>query len=323
MKFSRWSLASALAALACTAAMGAQAFPEKPVRLIVPYAAGSASDIVARAFAEPLGRALGQPVIIDNKPGGNSTLGTNLAAKAAPDGYTLVLAAHSGLAASPAGLIAAMPYDPTKDLGYVTLVGAIPFVWITNNAMQAKSARELIDLLKAHPGTYNYASGNTGGISYGGYLKKTYGLDIAHVPYKSTPPALVDLIGGQVQVMMADVGTAVPMVRSGKVRAIAMPTPQRNPLLPEVPTFAENGLQTPPDLSGWWALAAPAATPPEVLDRLNTEMVKILSTPEIKSIFLRSGVEATPSTREKAAQYQREQLRIWTRIVKELDLKPE
>lgn len=323
MKFARWISAAALASIACGAAMGAQAFPDKPIRLIVPYAAGSASDIVARAFTEPLGRAIGQPVIVDNKPGGNSTLGTNLAAKAPADGYTLVLAAHSGLAASPAGLIEAMPYDPTKDLSYVTLVGSIPFVWITNNAVPAKSARELIDLIKAHPGMYNYASGNTGGISYGGYLKKTYGLDIAHVPYKSTPPALVDLIGGQVQVMMADVGTAVPMIRSGKVRAIAMPTPQRNPLLPDVFTFAENGLQTPPDLSGWWALAAPAATPREVLDRLNTEMVKILSTPEIKSIFLRSGVEAIPSTREKATQYQREQLQIWTRIVKELDLRPE
>lgn len=323
MKFARWIFTFAFASLACAAATGAPAYPDKPIRLIVPYAAGSASDIVARAFADPLGRALGQPVVIDNKPGGNSTLGTNLAAKAPADGYTLVLAAHSGLAASPAGLTQVMPYDPVKDLGYVTLVASIPFVWITNIAVPAKSARDLIDLIKAHPGEYNYASGNTGGISYGGYLKKTYGLDIAHVPYKSTPPALVDLIGGQVQVMMADVGTAVPMIRSGKVRAIAMPTPRRNPLLPEVPTFAENGLQSPPDLSGWWALAAPADTPREVLDRLNVEMVKILSTPEIKATFLRSGIEAIPSTREKAAQYQREQLQIWTRIVKELDLRPE
>ncbi|GAB2484735.1 tripartite tricarboxylate transporter substrate binding protein [Comamonas humi] len=308
-------------ALAASAAVQAQPWPDKPIRLIVPYTAGSASDLMSRVISEPLAKALGQPIVIDNKPGANSTLGTHLAAKSAPDGYTLLMATNAGLAASPGGLTDNVPYDPLKDLRYITLVGSVSYVWIANNDMKARSAKEMLDYIKAHPKQTNYASGNTGGIAYGGFLKNTYGLDITHASYKSTPPAIVDLIGGQVQVMMADVASATPMIQSGKVKALGVPVAQRNPLLPDVPTFAEQGLVTPPDMSGWWMVAAPAGTPEAVLTRLNTELVKVLGLPEVRAKLLQSGIVASPSSREEAAKYQREQLDVWRRMVKELDLK--
>ena len=324
MKIAPW-LAGIVASvsLVLAAPAAAQSYPSKPIRFVVPYAAGSASDILARTLAEPLSKAMGQPFIVDNKPGNNSTLGTQFTARSAPDGYTLALATNSGLAASPGGLTGGVQYDPVKDLGYVGLVGSIYYVWIVNDGVPARNARELIDLIKANPGKYNYASGNTGGISFGGHIRNAYGLDMTHVPYKSTPPALVDLIGGQVQVMMADVASALPMIRAGKVRAVGVPSAQRNPLLPEVPTFAENGLQTPPDMRGWWAVVAPAGTSEDILNRLNGDLVKILNMASVKATLLQNGIVATPSTRQQAAQYQKEQLQVWTNIVTDLNLKAE
>lgn len=322
MKITHWFTGFAVAAsLFAAVPVAAQPYPNKPIKFIVPYAAGSASDILARTIADPLSKAMGQPFILDNKPGNNSTLGTQVVARSAPDGYTLALATNSGLAASPGGLTGGVQYDPVKDLSYVSLVGSIYYVWVVNNDVQAKTARELIDLIKAHPGKYNYASGNTGGISFGGHIKNTYGLDMTHVPYKSTPPALVDLIGGQVQVMMADVASSVPMIKAGKVRAVGVPSAQRNPLLPDVPTFAEYGLQTPPDMRGWWTVVAPAGTPEDIMDRLNSELVKILNTPSVKATLLQNGIVAMPSTRQEATQYQKEQLQVWKTIVKDLNLK--
>lgn len=324
MKITHWFAGFAVAAsLFAAVPVAAQAYPNKPIKFVVPYAAGSASDILARTIADPLSKAMGQPFILDNKPGNNSTLGTQVVARAAPDGYTLALATNSGLAASPGGLTGGVQYDPVKDFSYVSLVGSIYYVWVVNNDVQAKTARELIDLIKAHPGKYNYASGNTGGISFGGNIKNTYGLEMTHVPYKSTPPALVDLIGGQVQVMMADVASSVPMIKAGKLRAVGVPSAQRNPLLPDVPTFAEYGLQTPPDMRGWWTVVAPAGTPEDIMDRLNTELVKVLNTPSVKATLLQNGIVAMPSTRQEATQYQKEQLQIWKSIVKDLNLKAE
>lgn len=316
----RRAFTALLLAAAVTPAVQAQTWPDRPIKLVVPFAPGAATDIVARLISEPLSKALGQPIVIDNKPGGNSTLGTNIAAKAAPDGYTLALATNAGVAASPAGLTEGTPYDPVKDLKYATLVGSISYVWVTNNSVPVKNAREMVEYIKAHPGKLNYASGNTGGISYGGFIKNSYGLDITHVGYKSTPPALVDLIGGQVQVMMADVASATPMIKAGKIKALGVPVASRNPLLPEVPTFSEQGLQTPPDMSGWWTIVAPAGTPEPIMDRLNTELVKVLNMPEVRTKLLNSGIVAIPSTRQNAAKYQREQLEVWRHMVKELNL---
>lgn len=324
MKIVRWLAGLAAAAgLMAAVPVAAQSYPNKPIRLIVPFAPGSGSDILARILSEPLSQALGQPIIIDNKPGNNTTVGTEIVATAAPDGYTLGLLTNSGLAASPGGLTSGVRYDPVKDLSYVALVASVNYVWLVNNDVKAKTAPELIELIKTNPGKYNYASGNTGGIAYGGYIKNAHKLDVTHVPYKSTPPALADLISGHVQIMVADVPASLSMIRAGKVRPVGVPAAKRYELLPDVPTFAESGLPTPPNMDGWWALVAPAGTPNEILDRLNKEVVKVLETESIRAKLLQSSLVPTPSTRAQATQYQKDQLQVWTNMVKDLNLKVE
>jgi tripartite-type tricarboxylate transporter receptor subunit TctC len=324
MKIVRWLAGLAAAAgLMAAVPVAAQPYPNKPIRLIVPFAPGSGSDILARILSEPLSQALGQPIIIDNKPGNNTTVGTEIVATAAPDGYTLGLLTNSGLAASPGGLTSGVRYDPVKDLSYVALVASVNYVWLVNNDVKAKTAPELIELIKTNPGKYNYASGNTGGIAYGGYIKNAHKLDVTHVPYKSTPPALADLISGHVQIMVADVPASLSMIRAGKVRPVGVPAAKRYELLPDVPTFAESGLPTPPNMDGWWALVAPAGTPNEILDRLNKEVVKVLETESIRAKLLQSSLVPTPSTRAQATQYQKDQLQVWTNMVKDLNLKVE
>ncbi|WP_422035951.1 Bug family tripartite tricarboxylate transporter substrate binding protein [Reyranella sp.] len=301
----------------------AQSYPNKPIRLIVPFGAGSGSDILARILAEPLGQALGQPIVIENKPGNNTTLGTELVVSSPPDGYTIGLLTNSGLVASPAGLTSGVRYDPAKDLSYISMVASVSYVWLVNNDVKATTAAELVKLLKANPGKFNYASGNTGGIAYGGYIKNAYQLDVTHVPYKSVPPGLADLISGHVQIMVADIPASLAMIRGGKVRAVGMTTAQRNSLLPEVASFSEQGLATPPDMSGWWCAVAPAGTPGDILDRLNRELVKILETEAVRAKLLQNGIVPMPSTRQQAMQYQKDQFLVWKTIVKDLNLKVE
>ena len=322
MKFVHWLTAFATTVTVMLAAPAmAQSYPNKPIRLIVPFGAGSGSDILARILAEPLAQALGQPIVIENKPGNNTTLGTELVVSSPPDGYTIGLLTNSGLVASPAGLTSGVRYDPAKDLTYISMVASVSYVWLVNNDVKATTAPELIKLLKANPGRFNYASGNTGGIAYGGYIKNAYQLDVTHVPYKSVPPGLADLISGHVQVMVADIPASLGMIRGGKVRAVGMTTAQRNSLLPDVATFSEQGLATPPDMSGWWCAVAPAGTPDDILDRLNRELVKILETESVRAKLLQNGIVPTPSTRQQAVQYQKDQFQVWKGIVKDLNLK--
>ncbi|MBP6768714.1 MAG: tripartite tricarboxylate transporter substrate binding protein [Reyranella sp.] len=322
MKFVHWltAFATTVSVMLAAPAM-AQSYPNKPIRLIVPFGAGSGSDILARILAEPLGQALGQPIVIENKPGNNTTLGTELVVTSPPDGYTIGLLTNSGLVASPAGLTSGVRYDPAKDLTYISMVASVSYVWLVNNDVKATTAPELIQLLKANPGKFNYASGNTGGIAYGGYIKNAYQLDVTHVPYKSVPPGLADLISGHVQVMVADIPASLGMIRGGKVRAVGMTTALRNSLLPDVATFSEQGLATPPDMSGWWCAVAPAGTPDDILDRLNRELVKILETESVRAKLLQNGIVPTPSTRQQAVQYQKDQFLVWKGIVKDLNLK--
>lgn len=324
MRVVHWltALATAVGVVLATPVM-AQPYPNKPIRLIVPFGAGSASDILARILSEPLAQALGQPIVIENKPGNNTTLGTEMVVQAAPDGYTIGLLTNSGLVASPAGLTSGVRYDPAKDLSYISLVASVSYVWLVNTDISARTAPELIQLIKANPGKYNYASGNTGGIAYGGHIRNAYQLDVTHVPYKSTPPALADLLSGHVQIMVGDVPSSLAMIRAGKVRAVAMTTAQRHALLPDVPTFSDQGLATPPDMSGWWCAVAPAGTPSEILDRLNKELVRILETESVRAKMLQNGLVPMPSTRQQAVQYQKNQFLVWKTIVKALDLKVE
>lgn len=309
------------AAAAVSAPLFAQAWPARPIRLILPFGPGSATDTLARTISEPLSRALKQPIVIEHKPGANTTIATNQVAKATPDGYTFGLLTNSGLAASPGGLTEGVTYDPVKELAYITTVASVDYVLVAHPSLNVTTLRQVVDHVKANPGKLSYGSGNTGGISYMGYFVKSNGLDIAHAQYKSVPPAMVDLVAGHVQLMVADAGSAAPQIQAGKIRAIAVTTPKRHPLLPDVPTFVESGFPAPPDFSGWWAMTAPAGTPSEILDRINAELVPILKQPEIVATLLRAGIVANPSTREAAARYQRDQLAVWTKMIKETGLK--
>lgn len=296
-------------------------WPSRPIRLILPFGPGSASDVLARSYSEPLAQKLGQPVVIDYKPGANSTIGSAMVARSAPDGYTFGMLTNAGLAASPGGLTEGVTYDTLKDFSYITLVASLSYVLLTWAGGPAKTMKEAIDHIRANPGKLSYGSGNTGGITYMGHLAKTQSLNIAHVPYKSVPPAVTDLAAGHVQYLVADISSAQAMLQNGKIRALAVPTAQRHPLLPDVPTYAEAGFPTPPDFSGWWALTAPAGVPNEILDRMNAEVTAILRTAEVRELLLKRGITAIPSTREEAARYQREQLQVWTKMIAETGLK--
>lgn len=299
----------------------AQAWPNKPIRLILPFGPGSGTDTLARTLAEPLGRALKQTFVIEHRPGANTAIACAMVAKAAPDGYTLGLLTNSGLAANPGGMMDNPGYDAGRDFAFASLVASVNYVLLAAPGIPARTVRELVDHVKANPGKLSYASGNTGGISYGGYMARHYSLDIAHIQYKSTPQALVDLAAGHVHMMVCDVPAAMAMIRGGRIQVVGTPLPARHPLLPEAPTFAEQGQPTPPDFSGWWMLTAPAGTPPDILERLNAETVAVLNNAEVRAALNRAGLVPTPSTRDEALRYQREQVQVWGRMIRELGLK--
>jgi tripartite-type tricarboxylate transporter receptor subunit TctC len=310
-------------ALTCAAprAFAQTGWPNRPIRLILPFGPGSASDVLARSFSEPLAQKLGQSVVIDYKPGANSTIGTSMVARAAPDGYTFGMLTNAGLAASPGGLTEGVNYDTLKDFSYITLVASLSYVFLASAGSPARTLREAVEHIRANPGRLSYGSGNTGGITFMGHFVKSQGLDISHVPYKSVPPAVTDLAAGHVQYLVADISSSLAMLQNGRVRALAVPYPQRHPLLPDVPTYTEAGFATPPDFSGWWALTSPAGVPREILDRMNSEVTTILRTAEVREMLLKRGITTTPSSREEATRYQREQLQIWTKMIAETGLK--
>ena len=296
-------------------------WPNRPIRLILPFGPGSASDVLARSFSEPLSQKLGQPIVVDYKPGANSTIGTSMVARSAPDGYTFGMLTNAGLAASPGGLTEGVNYDTLKDFSYITLVASLSYVFLAAANGPARTLKEAVGHIRANPGKLSYGSGNTGGITFMGHFVRSQGLDISHVPYKSVPPAVTDLAAGHVQYLVADISSSLAMLQNGRVRALAVPYPQRHPLLPDVPTYAEAGFATPPDFSGWWALTAPAGVPNEILDRMNTEVTAILRTAEVRDMLLKRGITAAPSSREEITRYQREQLQIWTKMIAESGLK--
>jgi tripartite-type tricarboxylate transporter receptor subunit TctC len=316
-------LAAGLAASSAPTAFAQSAWPSRPIKLVLPFGPGSASDVLARSFSEPLSQVLRQPIVIEYRPGANSTIGTTQIARSAPDGYTFGLLTNSGLAASPGGLTAGLTYDTLKDFSYITLVASLSYVFLASATVPARTLREATDHIRANPGKLSYGSGNTGGISFMGHFVKTNGLDIAHAQYKSVPPAVTDLAAGHVQYAVTDISSAQTLIQAGKIRPLAVPTAQRHPLLPDVPTYAEAGFPTPPDFSGWWVLTAPAGVAPEIRERLNREVVAILKTAEVRESLLRRGITAIPSSQEEAARYQREQLQVWTRMIAETGLKAE
>jgi len=313
----RWVLV--LAALAAAWPPGsalAQAWPSKPIKYIVPFAPGGTTDILARTIGEKLSVALGQPVVIENKPGAGGGVGADVTAKAAPDGYTIMGGTISTHAIN-ASLYANLPYDPVKDFVAVTLIARVPNLLVINPEIPAKNVAELIALMKANPGKFTFASSGNGTSQHlsGELFKAMAGVEMQHVPYKGSPPALQDVVGGQVSMTFDNITTAWPLAKAGKLRALAVTTAKRSSVAPEVPTLAESGLPG-FEIGSWQGVFAPAGTPPEIVKRLNAEIVKILNLPDVREKLVALGAEPVGDTPEQFSAYVKTEVVKWSDIVR-------
>ena len=301
-------------ALAPTQAF-AQAWPSKPIKWVVPFAPGGTTDILARTIGDKLSVALGQPVIIDNKPGAGGGLGAEFTAKSPPDGYTIMGGTISTHAIN-ASLYSKLPYDPVKDFVPITLIARVPNMLVINPEVPAKNVPELIALLKANPGKYNFASSGNGTSQHlsGELFKTMAGVDMQHIPYKGSSPALQDVMGGQVSMTFDNITTALPLAKSGKLRALAVTTAKRSAVAPEVPTLAESGLLG-FEVGSWQGVFAPAGTPPEIVRRLNTEIVKIINLPEVKEKLTTLGAEPVGDSPEQFSAFVKAEISKWADVV--------
>jgi tripartite-type tricarboxylate transporter receptor subunit TctC len=307
-----------LAAL-CVLSMGnaaAQAWPSKPIKWIVPFAPGGTTDILARTVGEKLSVALGQPVVIENKPGAGGGVGADFTAKAAPDGYTIMGGTISTHAIN-ASLYSKLPYDPVKDFVPITLIARVPNLLVVNPDIPAKNVTELIVLLKANPNKYTFASSGNGTSQHlsGELFKSMAGVEMQHIPYKGSPPALQDVVGGQVSMTFDNITTAWPLAKAGKLRPLAVTTAKRSAIAPEVPTLAESGLPG-FEVGSWQGVFAPAGTPPDIVKRLNVEIVKILNSPDVKEKLTALGAEPVGDTSEQFSAYVKSEVVKWSEIVK-------
>jgi len=311
------ALVSALALLAPHVHAQAPAYPTKPIRIVVPFPPGGATDILARDVAQKLSEAWGQQVIVDNRPGAGGNIGSELVAKAAPDGYTLEMGTV-GTHAINASLYAKMPYDHIRDFVPVILVAGVPNVLVVNPSVPVNSVQELIAYAKANPGKLNFASSGSGtSIHLSGELFKVMaGVQMTHVPYKGSAPAVQDLIGGQVQLMFDNLPPSLPQIKAGKLRALAVTSATRAPALPDTPTIAEAGLPG-FEASSWFGLLAPAGTPPAIVAKLNAEVAKWLATPEAREKLARQGANAAGGTPEDFAKHIAAETAKWAKVVKD------
>ena len=301
----------------------AQDYPTKPIRLVVPFAAGGATDVLARLVGERLTASLGQQVVVDNRPGAGGNIGSDIVAKAEPDGYTILMGAVGTHAINPS-LYPKMPYDPVKDFAPVTLVASVPNVLVVNPEVPANSVQELIDLAKAKPGELNFASsGNGTSIHLSGELFKAMtGTDIVHVPYKGSGPAVTDLLGGQVQMMFDNMPSSLPHVKAGKLRALGVTSAKRSPALPEVPTIAEAGVPG-YDATSWFGILAPAGTPEPVVTRLQGAIVQALGEPEMRQRMADLGAEPVGDTPAEFGQFIAAEIAKWAKVVNDAGVKLE
>lgn len=295
----------------------AQAFPSKPVKLVIPFPPGGPLDLAGRAIGQKLQDAWGQPVVIENRPGAGGNIGADAVAKAAPDGYTLVMGALSTHAVNP-HLFAKMPYDALKDFAPVTLVAVTPNVLVLNPAVPASNVRELIALAKASPGKLSFASGSNGSAGHlaGELFKTLAGIDIVHVPYKGGAPAMQDLLGGQVQFMFDNLANSTAQLKAGKLKAFAVTTSRRSAFAPELPTMAEAGVPG-FDISTWYGILAPANTPPDIVKKLNAEIVRILASDDMRDKLKAQGAEPSPTSPEEFAAFIRAEWTKYAKIVKD------
>jgi tripartite-type tricarboxylate transporter receptor subunit TctC len=315
---------ASVAALATSLAQPvfAQPYPSKPIRVIIAQAPGSATDVVSRVISNKLAEALGQQLVIDARPGAGGTLGTELAARAPADGYTLFMANNSTHGSNPA-LYAKLSYDAVKDFTPIIFVVATPYVLSVHPSLPAKSVKELIALAKTRPGQINYASAGNGSTHHlsGELLKTMAGIDIVHIPYKGTTPAIAALIGGEVSIMFATVTGIQPQIKNGRARGLAVTTPKRSNMMPELPTMAETlpGFE----MLSWFGLLAPAGTPPAIVNRMNAETTKVLANPDVRSLLAAQGFEVMSGTPEQFGDYIKVEIAKITKLAKTTGIKAE
>ena len=308
-----------VAALLIAQAAWAQ-FPSKPIRVLVPFGAGSSTDIVMRILAQPLGQALGQPVVVENKPGADGAIAAAEVAKAAPDGHTIMLGTNSPMSAGPH--LRKVPYDALRDFTPITLVGNYTFFVLVHPSVPAHTLPELIAYAKANPGKLNYATGNTSGIVMTGMLTAQAGIDLLHVPYKSEPPAITDLVSGNVHVMISSYSTVAPFLRENRLRALVTTLPNRSPLMPEVPTILEAGFPK-FSVSPWAGVFGPARMPKDVAERLNRELNTLVKRADVRENLLKQAFDPKGSTLEEFGAYVKDQYDIWGRAIRDAGIQPE
>lgn len=318
------SIAAVLLAAAAPQALAqAAGYPNKTIKIVVPFAVGGIADTFARVIGQKLSDAWGQPVVVENKTGAGGNIGADLVAKAAPDGYTLLLS-NIGTHAVNVHLMKSMPFDPVKDFVPIAHVLDAEGLMVVHPDVKAKTVGEVIALAKAEPGKLTYGSGGTGTTSHlaGEMFKSAAGVNIVHVPYKGNAPAITDLVGGQTTMAFATMPTVMPMVKAGRLRAVAVIGPSRAAALPDVPTVAESGL---PGfaVSNWIGLFAPAGTSPEIVRRVNAEVQKIMQSPEVVKRLESEGAKFVPMTAEQFADFQKAELAKWGKAIREAGIKAE
>lgn len=316
--------ALALAALAITLSSGsavaadaADNYPERPISWIVPFPPGGAMDVIARVLSETMSQDLGQSIVVENKPGAGGNIGANYVVKAKPDGYTIMIAAN-GMAVNPF-LYSRLTYNPIKDFEPISLLAAVPNILVTQaDRKDVNSLEDVIRQVKEKPGHYTYASAGVGTSIHlaGALFTYTGDLDMLHVPYKGSGPAVADLIGGQVDYMFDSITSAKPHIESGKLKALAVTTKKRSSTLPDLPTVAESGMAD-YELTPWFATFAPAGTPPEIIEKLNRSMIKAMDTERVRQIFASIGAEYIGSTPEELATYLAAETEKWNKIIQE------
>lgn len=310
-----------LAGLAATALVHAQAFPAKPIMLVVPFAAGSGTDAVARAVASQLQERLKQPVIVENKAGANAQIAAQYVARAAPDGYTLLMTTNTSHSANPS-LVLNLKYDPIKDFTPIARVGELPFALAVHPSVPAKTLGELLDYARANPGKLSYATPNSTSLVAMETIRHIAKVDIVGVPYKSSPQAMTDLIGGQVQVYVVDLGSGMGTLKSDKIRALALTTAETSPLLPGIPPIGKTVKGF--DLTSWNGIFGPAGLPPAVVQRLNTELQAVLADKDLQAKLAQIGFQVWPSkTPDEFAKYVADQLTHWRTLIQQAGIKPE
>jgi tripartite-type tricarboxylate transporter receptor subunit TctC len=316
------AVSAALWVAASPAAVAAD-WPVKPVRIVVGFAPGGGTDTTTRAIAPKLSAALGQQIIVDNRPGAAGNIATELVAKSPPDGYTLIMGTIAALAINP-GLYGKLPFDPLRDLAPISNGVDSTNVLVVHPSVPAKTTKEVIAIARSKSGGLNYGSSGVGGTGHlaGELFNVMAGTKIVHVPYKGGGPAMIDLIGGQVHMVFATAATAIPQIKAGKIRAIAVTTAKRAVALPDVPTISESGLKG-YEANNWYGLLAPAKTPRPIIDRLHKEFTAALVLPDVKEFLLSQGLEPSPSTPEQFGAYIKSETAKWAKVIKASGAKAE